>query len=202
MPKNIAYFRVSTQDQDLDKNKADILHFANQKGLGKVEFVEEKVSGTVSWKKRKVADVLESLTEGDSILVSEFSRLGRSMLECMEIISIALEKKINIYALKGNWELEDSMQSKIMAMVFAMAAEIERDMISKRTKEALRVKKEQGIKLGRPKGPGKSKLDKFKPEIQALLNNGSTQKFIANRYEVTEATMSNWMKKNNIKREV
>ncbi len=202
MPKNIAYFRVSTQDQDLDKNKADILHFANQKGLGKIEFVEEKVSGTVSWKKRKVADVLESLTEGDSILISEFSRLGRSMLECMEIISIALEKKINIYALKGNWELEDSMQSKIMAMVFAMAAEIERDMISKRTKEALRVKKEQGIKLGRPKGPGKSKLDKFKPEIQALLNNGSTQKFIANRYEVTEATMSNWMKKNNIKREV
>ena len=201
MPKNIAYFRVSTQEQDLDKNKADILNFANEKDLGKVDFIEEKISGTVSWKKRKIADVLEMLTEGDSILISEFSRLGRSMLECMEIISIALEKKIRIYALKGNWQLEDSMQSKIMAMVFAMASEIERDMISKRTKEALRVKKEQGVRLGRPKGPGKSKLDKFKPEIEALLNNGSTQKFIANRYEVTEATMSNWIKKNNIKRE-
>ena len=135
MPKNVAYFRVSTQEQDLEKNKADILHFANEKELGKVDFVEEKVSGTISWKKRKIATILESLTEGDSILISEFSRLGRSMLECMEIISIALEKKIRIYALKGNWQLEDSMQSKIMAMVFAMASEIERDMISKRTKE-------------------------------------------------------------------
>ena len=130
MPKNVAYFRVSTQEQDLEKNKADILHFANEKELGKVEFVEEKVSGTISWKKRKIAIILESLTEGDSILISEFSRLGRSMLECMEIISIALEKKIRIYALKGNWQLEDSMQSKIMAMVFAMASEIERDILN------------------------------------------------------------------------
>ena len=200
MPKNIAYFRVSTQEQDLEKNKADILHFANEKELGKVDFVEEKVSGTISWKKRKIATILESLTEGDSILISEFSRLGRSMLECMEIISIALEKKIRIYALKGNWQLEDSMQSKIMAMVFAMASEIERDMISKRTKEALRVKKEQGVQLGRPKGPGKSKLDKYRPEIEAFLMNGSTQKFIAQRYEITEATLSNWIKKNNIKK--
>ena len=200
MPKNVAYFRVSTQEQDLEKNKADILHFANEKELGKVDFVEEKVSGTISWKKRKIATILESLTEGDAILISEFSRLGRSMLECMEIISIALEKKIRIYALKGNWQLEDSMQSKIMAMVFAMASEIERDMISKRTKEALRVKKEQGVQLGRPKGPGKSKLDKYRPEIEAFLMNGSTQKFIAQRYEITEATLSNWIKKNNIKK--
>lgn len=73
-------------------------------------------------------------------------------------------------------------------------------MISKRTKEALRVKKEQGVQLGRPKGPGKSKLDKYRPEIEAFLMNGSTQKFIAQRYEITEATLSNWIKKNNIKK--
>ena len=198
MSRNIAYLRVSTIDQDLEKNKADILHLANDHNLGKVEFVQEKVSGKISWKQRKIAPLFDELKKGDTILLSEFSRLGRSMLECMEIISIALEKGIRIYTVKGNWNLDDSIQSKVMAMVFSMAAEIERDLISKRTKEALQSKKLSGIKLGRPKGPGKSKLDVYRLEIEALLNNGSTQKFIARRYKVTESTLCNWMKKNNI----
>ncbi len=84
-------------------------------------------------------------------------------------------------------------------MVFAMASEIERELISSRTKEALRAKKEQGIKLGRPKGTGKSKLDKFKPEIEALLLNGSTQKFIASKYDTTEANLYNWLLKHGLK---
>jgi DNA invertase Pin-like site-specific DNA recombinase len=122
------------------------------------------------------------------------------MLEIMEILSIATEKQIKIYAVKGDWHLDGSIQSKVMAKVFSMASEIERDLISSRTKEALRFKKESGIQLGRPKGPGKSKLDKFKPEIEALYANGSTQKFIANRYGTTEANLYNWMKKNGLKR--
>src|SRR5690606_11933537 len=97
-------------------------------------------------------------------------------------------------------KLDDTIQSKVMAMVFSMASEIERDMISKRTRESLASKKQAGVKLGRPKGPGKNKLDKFKPEIEALLNNGSTQQFIAKRYQVTEATLSNWIKKNQVKK--
>lgn len=96
--------------------------------------------------------------------------------------------------------LDNSIQSKIVAMAFSMASEIERDLISQRTKEALRYKKAQGIKLGRPKGPDKSKLDKHRPEIEALLKNGSTQKFIANRYDTTEANLHNWLKKNDLKR--
>lgn len=199
MPRNIAYLRVSTIDQDLEKNKADILHLANEKDLGKVEFVQEKISGKVPWRERKIAQLLEELKKGDAILLSEFSRLGRSMLECMEIISIAVQKGIKIYTVKGNWQLDNSIQSKVMAMVFSMAAEIERDLISKRTKEALQSKRQSGIKLGRPKGPGKSKLDIYRMEIEALLNNGSTQKFIAKRYRVTEATLSNWIKKNDVK---
>ena len=200
MPRNIAYLCVSTLDQDLEKNKSDILHLANEKNLGKVEFVQEKISGKVSWKKRKIGPLLEELNKGDTILLSEFSRLGRSMLECMEIISLALQKGIRIYTVKGNWQLDNSIQSKVMAMVFSMAAEIERDLISKRTREALQARKLSGIQLGRPKGPGKSKLDVHKIEIEALLNNGSTQKFIAKRYHVTEPTLCNWKKKNNIKR--
>ncbi len=91
------------------------------------------------------------LGEEDNIIVSELSRLGRSMLECMEILSIALEKRIDIYAVKGAWQLDQSIQSKIIAMAFSMTAEIERDLISQRTKEALAAKKKQGVKLGRPK---------------------------------------------------
>jgi DNA invertase Pin-like site-specific DNA recombinase len=87
----IGYLRVSTGEQELEKNKADILHLANHHDLGKVHFVEEKVSGKVPWRKRKIGDLLESLQAHDTIIVSELSRLGRSMLECMEILAIATQ---------------------------------------------------------------------------------------------------------------
>lgn len=198
--RTVAYLRVSTTDQDLEKNKADILHLANDKGLGQVEWVEEHVSGRVSWRKRKLAALLDELQEGDTMIVSELSRLGRSMLECMEILSIASQKGIKLYAVKGNWQLDGTIQSKIMAMAFAMAAEIERDLISQRTKEALAARKQAGKKLGRPKGSGKSKLDKYGPEIKALMANGATQKFIAERYDTTEANLSRWLKKHGLRR--
>ena len=200
MPKTIAYLRVSTTDQDIEKNKADILNLSNNNNLGKVHFVEEKVSGKVPWKKRKIAEILDTLKKGDNLVVSELSRLGRSMLECMEILSVFSKKGINVYAVKGSWQLDDSIQSKIVAMAFSMAAEIERDLISKRTKEALRARKDSGKKLGRPTGPGKSKLDQYQPEIEALLNNGSTKRFIAQRYGTTEGNLYKWLKKHGIKR--
>ncbi len=195
-----AYLRVSTVDQDLEKNRADILTLAHSKKLGHVEFIEETISGKVSWKKRKVKEILDNSQKGDAIIVSELSRLGRSMLECMEILSVATEKGVKIYAVKGDWELGDSIQSKLVAMCFSMASEIERDLISQRTKEALRARKEQGIKLGRPKGVGKSKLDVYRVEIEALLANGSTQKFIAKRYGTTEANLHHWMKQHGVKK--
>lgn len=198
--RTVGYLRVSTGQQELEKNKADILALANDLDLGRVTFVEEVVSGKVSWKQRKIAEVVESLTAGDTIIVSELSRLGRSMLECMEILSVALQQGIKVYAVKGRWSLDDSLQSKIVALAFAMAAEIERDLISQRTREALRYKKEQGIKLGRPPGPGKSKLDPFRPEIEVLLNNGATQKFIAKRYGTTEANLHNWLNRHGLGR--
>jgi DNA invertase Pin-like site-specific DNA recombinase len=106
---------------------------------------------------------------------------------------------LRVYSVKGSWQLNDSIQSKIIALAFSMAAEIERDLISQRTKEALRFKKEQGLTLGRPKGPGKSKLDTFRPEIESLLANGTTQRFIAQRYHMTEANLHKWLKKNGLK---
>lgn len=198
--KTIGYLRVSTGAQELEKNKADILQLANQFDLGRVQFVEEKVSGKVPWRKRRLAELLDTLQPQDCLIVSELSRLGRSMLECMEILSLATQRGINVYAVKGNWRLDQSIQSKIIAMAFSMAAEIERDLISQRTKEALRYRKAQGMKLGRPKGPGKSKLDIYRPEIEGLLANGATQRFIAKRYKTTEANLHNWLRKHGLKK--
>lgn len=200
MNKTIAYLRVSTIDQEIEKNKAAILHLANEKNLGKVYFIEETISGKISWRKRKIANILDEAQSGDKIIVSELSRLGRSMLECMEILSIATQKGLFIYAVKGNWQLDDTIQSKIVAMAFSMASEIERDLISKRTSEALKVRKAAGMRLGRPQGPGKSKLDMYRPEIEALLANGSTQKFIAKRYGSTEANLHHWLKKRGLEK--
>ena len=200
MSKTIAYLRVSTADQDLEKNKADILFFANHHNLGQVTFVEEVISGRKPWRERHIANILEQLQAGDVMIVAELSRLGRSMLECMEILALATQKRIRVYSVKGDWQLDDSIQSKIIALVFSMAAEIERDLISKRTTEALRFKKAQGITLGRPKGIGKSKLDVFRPEIEGLLANGATQKFIARRYHTTEANLHHWLKRHGLKK--
>lgn len=193
-----AYLRVSTIDQDIDKNKADILKFANDKHLGHVEFVEEKISGTVDFKERKISQILNDLDKDDNIIVSELSRLGRSTLQILQILDIARNKNINIYALKGNWQLDDSMQSKIVSTMFAMLSEIERDLISERTKEALRAKKAMGIKLGRPKGPGKSKLDLYKEEIEAFLKTGYSKANIARKYNVSRQNLYNWIQKNKI----
>ena len=195
-----AYLRVSTNDQDLEKNKFDILKLANDKGLGQVQWIEEHVSGRVPWRTRKLGTIFDAASPGDNLIVSELSRLGRSMLECMEILSLAVQKQVNIYAVKGNWQLDNSIQSKVVAMAFAIASEIERDLISQRTKEALAARRRAGKPLGRPHGVGKSKLDLHLPEIRALLANGSTQAFIARRYQTTEANLSRWMQKHHIKR--
>ena len=120
------------------------------------------------------------------------------MLEIMEMLSVARQKGICIYSVKGGWELNGTIQSKVMAMAFSIASEIERDLISRRTREALRARKAMGIKLGRPKGPGRSKLDKHRDEIIALLKNGSTKAYVARRYKTSTPNLFNWLKKNKI----
>jgi DNA invertase Pin-like site-specific DNA recombinase len=198
MVKTISYLRVSSDEQDTEKNKADVLKFANDRDFGKVHFVEEKVSGTRSWKERKIKKIIDDMKEGDRLIVPELSRLGRSMLEIMEILAIAKEKGIEIYDVKNGWELNGSIQSKVMALVFSIAAEIERDLISKRTMEGLRAARAKGKLLGRPKGPGKSKLDKHREEIISLIKTGSTQIYIAKKYGTSQPNLYNWVKKNEL----
>jgi len=196
--RTIGYLRVNTQDQDQEKNKSDILALANERDLGRVEWVEEKVSGAKDWKKRKLGEIMQSLQSGDTVIVSELSRLGRSILQILEIMKMAHEKSIAVYSVKGGWSLSGSMESKIVLYMLAMVSEIERDLISQRTKEGLKARKEAGVKLGRPTGPGKSKLDPYREEIVALLKNGSTQSYVARRYGTTPPNLNNWLKKHGI----
>jgi len=193
--KVMAYIRVSTDKQDAANQRLEILALANKEALGRVEFIEETVSGRLSWRDRALAGVIEGLAEGDVLIVAELSRLGRSMLEIMELLSVLTTKSVRVYAAKGGWRLEDGLQSKIMAMVLAMASEIERELISQRTKAALATKKAAGVRLGRPCGPGKSKVDEHEAEVRELLELGVTQKRISARIGVTPDTLHNWLKR-------
>lgn len=193
----VGYLRVSTVDQDTVKNRADVLSFANNRQFGtRVEFVEEKVSGLKSWKKRELKDLVDSLTGGDVLIVPELSRLGRSLVEVLEVLNELTAKDVAVFSVKENFQLNgQDMQSKVMRTMLGLFAEIEHDLIVARTKEGLAAARAKGRQLGRPKGPGKSRLDPYRPEIEALLKNGSRKSFIAQRYHVTPATLWNWLKK-------
>lgn len=199
MGRTIGYLRVSTAEQNIEKNKDEILRRANELKLGSVDWVEETVSGTRDWRYREIGKVFNELDDGDAVIVSELSRLGRSTLQILEIMKVAREKGIAVHAVKGGWSLNGTMESKIVLTMFAMISEIERDLISERTKEGLRARKAAGVKLGRPKGPGKSKLDKHRLEIEALLKNGSTKTFIAKRYGTSVSNIHAWLKRHNIR---
>ena len=146
---NYAYLRVSTDKQDADNQRHAITCAKGDTGL---VFVEEVVSGKVSWRSRKLGALVESLKSGDSITVAELSRLGRSMLEVMELLSVLMTKRVRVYSLKEGFDLGDNIQSKVLAFAFSLASEIERQLISQRTTEALARKKSEGVILGRRVG--------------------------------------------------
>ncbi|HAJ27981.1 MAG TPA: resolvase [Syntrophus sp. (in: bacteria)] len=196
--KAVAYVRVSTDVQDVENQRLEILKLANDKDLGKVLMVDEVVSGRKPWHERSIGPILDEMQKGDILIVAEMSRLGRSMLEIMEILATCARLGIRVYAAKGNWALDGTLQSKIMAMVLAMAAEIERDLISQRTRSALATKKSQGVILGRPKGPGKSKLDDQAEKIRELLDLHVPQTRIAEIHGTTPGNLAHWMKKRKI----
>tara|TARA_B100000315_G_C14353222_1_gene484951 strand:+ start:119 stop:742 length:624 start_codon:yes stop_codon:yes gene_type:complete len=188
----IGYLRVSSGPQDLDSQKFGILKLANEKNW-QVQFIEEKASGRISYKERRLGELIHDLKERDVLVVSELSRLGRSMLEIMELLSLLSRKGVRVYAVKGNYEIDNSIQSKILTMVFCMAAEIEKELISSRTKEALAKKKSEGFKLGRPLGPGKSKLDGNEADIKKFLDKKVSIASLAKIYDCSWLTVANFI---------
>lgn len=192
----IGFIRVSTLDQDTEKNKLDMLQFANLHKLGNVEFVEEKVSGTKDYKKRKLGVLLDNMCSGDVLIVPELSRIARSTIQILEVIQITQDKGITLYSLKENFCNQDnSIASTVTKTIFALVAQIERELISLRTREALHARKATGMKLGRPKGKGKSKLDEHSGEINRLIALGVPKTIIAKQYGCSVGNLYNFLNK-------
>jgi len=190
-----AYLRVSTLEQNTEKNKLDVLKFANAKKLGNVEFVEEQISGKANFKNRQLGALLDKMQKEDVLIVPELSRIARSITQIFEVIDITKQKGIVLYSIKEDFSNNDkSITSTVTTTIFALVAQIERDLISMRTIEALQSKKAQGVKLGRPKGKGKSKLDENKDEILKLVELKVPKTIIARQYNTSTANLHRFLK--------
>lgn len=198
MPKTIAYVRVSTDDQDYRNQKFEILNYCDRSGMKVDKWLEVEMSSRRSAKDRRIDELLSNLKSNDRLLVSELSRLGRSTGEVIQLIKSLTDQKIEFVAVKQGFRINSQnnkdMTSKVMVTIFSLLAELERDLISERTKMGLARARASGKKLGRPKGPGKSKLDGKEDVIIGFLDKGVTRANIARILDVTWGTMDNFIK--------
>lgn len=194
-----AYIRVSTQTQTLENQKFEIEQWSRRQGVRIDFWVTETVSGTVGWEKRKLGRLLRRMKKTDLLVCTEISRLGRSMLMVMSVLNACSQKGVFIRTIKDNFNLSDSINSKIIAFAFALAAEIERNLISQRTREALAARKQAGVHLGRPPGPS-GKLNRViedLPRISAMLDGGATKTAMARMYKIHRNTLNKCLKVHN-----
>ncbi len=197
--KAYGYIRVSTQKQDYDNQKFGILEYANKNGINNIEFIEETISSKKKLEDRLIYELVnDKLNEDDILITSELSRLGRSTLEVMNLFKMMSEKNIKAHVIKNDIKLgadDNKIVNQVLIFAFGLAAEIERDLISSRTKEALARKKAQGFKLGRKKGVQvKSKLDDKKEEIKVLLGKGVNVTNLAKIFDCARTTMDHYVK--------
>jgi DNA invertase Pin-like site-specific DNA recombinase len=196
-----AYVRKSTDDQNTKGQQNTIYEYAHKEGLRIARWFDVDCSSRKTTKERRIDELLELMKEGDMLIVPELSRLGRSVGQIIMIVDELIRKKVALICLKENIRLngEKGMQTTVMITMFGLFAEIERVLISERTREGLARARAEGKVLGRPKGKGKSKLDPYQEEIEALLKTGSTKKYLMQKYRVTGPTLYNWLRKHNIK---
>lgn len=197
-----AYLRVSTDQQDVENQRYGILEYANAHHLGSLQFVEDTVSGRQAWRDRVVGRLLiETAQAGDVVLFAEVSRMARSTLQVLEILEQAMSRELIIHIAKQRMILDGSMQSRIMATVLGLTAEIERELISMRTIEALAKRKASGMPLGRPKGTKakRVKLDDKEAEIRSYLDKGISKRSIAKLVECSPSTLYDWLARRNIR---
>lgn len=193
----VAYIRVSTARKDLDQQRLAIWDYAQKNRLTIDEFVTAKVSSQKSMKRRRISDLLTILQPTDVLLVSELSRLGRSVGQIISIVEKLIAKSVRLVAIKEGIDLAGAadLQTKVMITLFSLFAEIERDLISERTKEGVMAARAKGKILGRPKGVlGKSRLDGKEEEIRLLLQKRVSKSAIARILEVPDPTLRHFIK--------
>ncbi|MEA4809132.1 Serine recombinase PinR [bioreactor metagenome] len=190
------YIRVSTDKQTTENQRFEINNFALSKQLEVEEWIEETISGTKNLNDRKFGALLKKIKKSDILIVTELSRMGRNLMQIMSILHTCMEKEAEVYCIKERYELGNNINSKVLAFAFGLSAEIERNLISQRTKEALARKKAEGVILGRPKG-SKSKVCKLtgkEQDIKALLDKKISKSAIARILGVHRITVADFIK--------
>lgn len=197
---NYAYIRVSTNYQTVQNQKIAIREYAKYHRIHNIVWVAETISGTKNPEKRKLGSLLSAANEGDTIIVTELSRLGRSMMMILDVLQLLLEKNVKVIAIKEGYELGDNIQSKVLAFAFGLSAEIERTLLSERTKQGLERAKKMGKQIGRRPGqkPKKYKLTGKGAYIRRQRIEGRSKLSLAKEFGVTWVTLNKFMIKNKI----
>ena len=193
---NYGYVRVSTDRQTVENQRHEIIAFCAREGLDIDGWMEETISGTKSYDKRKLVRLLSRMKEGDLLVCSELSRLGRDLFMIMEILHHCMERGFRVWTVKEGYRLGDDLQSKVLAFAFSLSAEIERQLISERTKAALRRLKEEGARLGRPVGSKNQHAPTEGKErrIERLLASGASKSEVARRAKISRSTLYKYLK--------
>lgn len=193
---NYAYIRVSTAGQSSSSQEFEICNWARKEKTNIDHWVSESVSGTVEPKHRKLGKLIRRMRPEDLLVCTEISRLGRNMLMIMSILNDCAARNVRIHTIKDNFDLNNNINSKIIAFAFALAAEIERNLISQRTREALADLKAAGVKLGRPRGSYKMRdaVIRDLPDILSWRSAGESYPSIAKRYGIHRNTLVNYLR--------
>lgn len=196
------YLRVSTDKQDIEAQQMGMEPWLAAKNLVITDtFIDDGISGTVSWKERKIGIIINDMKAGDIIVVPELSRVGRVMSEVMTVCDLCVKAKVTLHAIKNNYVLDDSIGSKMMSFMLSLCCEMERDLLSKRTKQGMALARKNGKQIGRPFGfIYKDKiLGPAMEDIRKALTEGVRQTHLAKKYGCSTAKLSNFIKRNNLK---
>ena len=194
------YIRVSSDKQTVANQRFEINNFCQKENLTIDGWIEETISGTKAYNKRELGKLLKRVQKGDLIICAELSRLGRNLFMIMEILGLCMQKECQVWTIKDNYRLGDDIQSKVLAFAFGLSAEIERNLISQRTKEALARKKAEGAKLGRIPGSKnkRHKLTGKEERISRWMEAGVSKAEIARRCKVNASTIFRYLKEKSV----
>lgn len=189
------YIRVSTDRQTVNNQRFAISQFCAERNIKISFWIEETISSTKKLEDRKLGKLLKKLRKDDVLIVSELSRLGRNLMQIMSILHYCMNSDVKVYTIKENYELGNNINSKVLAFAFGLSAEIERNLISARTKEALARKKAEGVVLGRPRGKKSTsvKLSGKEHLIQTMLEKNLSKSQIARKLRVHRTTLTKFI---------